>query len=72
VEVLVEGKVEKFAGFLALRVPGLDRPFVLEGGTKVGDLEARPDMVGTRVAVTGLLQPVHGDKPPRLTVEKID
>ena len=72
VEVVAEGEVEKLESFLALRVPGLDQPFVLEGGDKLGELKARPDAVGARVTVTGSLHPTHGDKPPGLTVEKIE
>ena len=72
VEVVAEGEVEKLGSFLALRVPGLDQPFVLEGGDKLGELKARRDAVGARVTITGVLHPSHGDKPPGLTVEKIE
>ncbi len=72
VEVVAKGKVETFENFLALRVPGLEQPFVLEGGDKVEELKARPDVIGAGVIVTGFLHPSHGDKPPGLSVEKFE
>lgn len=69
VEVVAEGKVEKFENLLALRVPGLLRPFVLEGGAKISELKAKP--VGSAVKITGVLHGSHGDKPPGLSVEEI-
>ncbi|MBI4482954.1 MAG: hypothetical protein HY652_08705 [Acidobacteria bacterium] len=72
VEVVAKGKVERFENFLALRVPGLARTFVLEGGSQIGQLKAKPGVIGAEVTVTGVLHPFHGDKPPGLTVEKFE
>ncbi len=69
VEAVVEGTVEKLTESLALRVPGLEKPFVLEGGEKIEALESRPGVIGSRVKVTGLLRLTQGDEPPGLSVE---
>lgn len=64
--------MEKFEDFLALRVPGLPQAFVLEGGSQVAQLKAKPGVLGSEITVTGLLHPFHGDKPPGLMVEKFE
>jgi len=55
---------------LELQIPGLNHPFVLEGGPQSDALKKRSDLVGKRIRITGSLHPSHGDLPPGLTVER--
>lgn len=68
----MKGKIEKFEQFLSLRVPDLDRPFVLQGGAKLDELQNKPDVLGAELVITGTLHPFHADKPPGLSVEKFE
>ncbi len=69
VVVTAEGTLVKGREFPELNVPGLNRPFVLAGGSKADALSKRPDLVGRKIRVTGRLHPHHADQPPGLTVE---
>ncbi len=72
VEVVVEGTVEKLVESLALRVPGLEKPLVLEGGGKIEALESRPGVIGSRIKVTGFLRLPQGNDLTELSVEVVE
>lgn len=69
VTVVAAGTLAAENGGLGLHVPGLARPFLLAGGSKIGALKRRAGLVGKRIRVTGTLGPVPAGRPPSLAVE---
>lgn len=68
-EVTARGEVVEWKDRLALRVPGQQELFILEGGKQWRDFKATAKP-GDRIRVTGNLHPAHADAPPGLTVEE--
>ena len=67
VSVVALGSVEQTNGGLRLKVPGLNRPFLLAGGAKLDALAKRKDIAGKNFQITGRLQ--NEKQVPALTVD---
>lgn len=72
VVVMADGTTVKKGQLLELEVPGLQHPFVLNGGAQADALKKRADLVGKNIRVNGKLYLRHADRPSGLTVETFE
>ena len=70
IEVTAAGRLTLEDDFPRLEMPGPIEQLFLAGGAKEEELRKRPDLIGRRLSVSGVLQPAHADKPPGITVER--
>ena len=69
VEVEAKGTLERVNDALALRVPGLDMLFLLEGDGALDGLKKLDN--DTEVSVSGVYQAPERDEAPSITVEEV-
>ena len=70
IQITTAGKLSKEGDLLALEMTGTVKKFVLAGGKAIESVSNRPELIGTRIRVTGKLHPSHAEKPPGITVER--
>ena len=62
------GILSKEGELFALEMDGPLKKMVLVGGPGIDEIGKKPDLLGTRLRVSGKLHPFHADKPPGITV----
>ena len=70
IEVTAAGRLTIEDDSLRLEMPGPVEQLILAGGAKAEKLRKRPDLIGRRLSVTGVLHPSQAEKPPGITVER--
>lgn len=70
IELTAAGRLTIGDDFPRLEMPGPLERLILAGGAKAEELRKRPDLIGRRLSVTGVLHPSQAEKPPSITVER--